>query len=201
MKDEAIEFWFDFSSSYAYFAMFEIEAIAEKHDRSVLWRPFMLGTAFEVTGAGRLSHTPLKGDYARHDWKRIARLTGRTHILAPHHPSVALAATRAFYHVERTRPEKAVPFAKAIFEAYFTQGIDTANPKDVGRVAASLGLAAEEIARADADPEMKRHAREMSESAVARGIFGAPWFVVDGEPFWGWDRLPMLDDWLERGGW
>jgi 2-hydroxychromene-2-carboxylate isomerase len=41
----------------------------------------------------------------------------------------------------------------------------------------------------------------MSEQAIERGVFGSPWMFVDGEPFWGWDRLRMLDDWLSRGGW
>ena len=62
-----IEFWFDFSSGYAYFAAYEIDAVAERHGRSVLWRPYMLGAAFKLTGARGLSGTPVKGDYARHD--------------------------------------------------------------------------------------------------------------------------------------
>jgi len=61
----SIEFWFDFSSGYAYFAAQEIDALAARHGRTVLWRPFMLGAAFKVTGATGLSRTPMKGDYAR----------------------------------------------------------------------------------------------------------------------------------------
>ena len=60
MTQPVMEFWFDFGSSYAYFASLEVEALAEKHGREVAWRPFMLGTAFEVTGARGLSRTPLK---------------------------------------------------------------------------------------------------------------------------------------------
>ena len=71
-----IEFWFDFASGYAYFAALEIEALAERHGRTVLWRPFTLGAAFKVTGAQGLSRTPLKGEYARRDWQRSARLKG-----------------------------------------------------------------------------------------------------------------------------
>lgn len=51
------------------------------------------------------------------------------------------------------------------------------------------------------DPAFKRSVRERGEGAVASGIFGSPWFIADREPFWGWDRLPMLDEWLSRGGW
>jgi 2-hydroxychromene-2-carboxylate isomerase len=69
-----IEFWFDFASGYAYFAVLEIEALAARHYRSVLWRPFCLGSALKITGSSGLSRTPLKGDYARRDWQRLARL-------------------------------------------------------------------------------------------------------------------------------
>jgi 2-hydroxychromene-2-carboxylate isomerase len=71
-----IEFWFDFASGYAYFAALEIEALAERHSRTVAWRLFRLGAAFKVTGAQGLSRTPLKRDYARRDWQRLARLKG-----------------------------------------------------------------------------------------------------------------------------
>jgi len=41
----------------------------------------------------------------------------------------------------------------------------------------------------------------MSNEAIAKGVFGSPFFLVDGEPFWGFDRMPMLEHWLEKGGW
>jgi 2-hydroxychromene-2-carboxylate isomerase len=201
MTQAAIEFWFDFSSSYAYFASLEIEDLAARHGREVLWRPFMLGTAFQVTGARGLSSTPLKRDYALHDWRRIARLRGVSFQLPPHHPSVAVPPMRVFYHLERTRPDMAVAFAKAVFAAYYRGGTDTADPEAVKAIGQGLGLDPDDLGRAMADPEIKALAKARSEEAVARGVFGSPWMFVDGEPFWGWDRLPMIDLWLSRGGW
>ena len=194
MTQPVMEFWFDFGSSYAYFASLEVEALAEKHGREVAWRPFMLGTAFEVTGARGLSRTPLKREYAGHDWRRIARLRGVTYNPAPTHPPIALPTMRAFYALDRRDPAAAVRFAKAAFQAAYVAG------RDVGDLAVVLelsGLTAEAVS----DPEIKALAKARSEEAVGRGVFGSPWFFVDGEPFWGWDRLPMIDDWLTRGGW
>lgn len=201
MDRPVIEFWFDFGSSYAYFAALEIESLAQKHGRAVAWRPFMLGTAFNITGAQGLSRTPLKKDYALHDWKRIARLRGAPFELPPHHPSVALPAMRAFYHLERTSPEAAVAFARAVFAAYYANGPDIGDPAAVRAIGEAMGLDDEDLARGMADPEIKAIAKARSDEAVARGVFGSPWMFVDGEPFWGWDRLPMIDDWLSRGGW
>jgi len=106
-----IEFWFDFASGYAYFAALEIEAQAERHGRSILWRPFTLGAAFKVTGAQGLSRTPLKGEYARRDWQRLARLKGVVFKLPERHPKVGLAAIRAFYHLTQSGQRLRATFA------------------------------------------------------------------------------------------
>ena len=39
------------------------------------------------------------------------------------------------------------------------------------------------------------------EDAIAKGVFGSPFFIVDGESFWGADRLPMLEAWISKGAW
>ena len=107
-----LEFWFDFASGYAYFAALEIEALAERHARTVLWRPFTLGAAFKVTGAQGLSRTPLKREYARHDWQRLARLKNVPFNPPADHPKVGLPAIRAFYHLERDDARAAARLAK-----------------------------------------------------------------------------------------
>jgi 2-hydroxychromene-2-carboxylate isomerase len=194
MTKAPIEFWFDFGSSYAYFASLEVEALAERHGREVAWRPFMLGTAFEVTGARGLSGTPLKRDYAGHDWRRIARLRGVAYNPSETHPPIALATMRAFYALEGRDPAAAVKFAKAAFRAGYVEGRHVG---DLSVVLELSGLPAEAIAA----PEIKALAKARSNEAIGRGVFGSPWFFVDGEPFWGWDRMPMIDHWLTRGGW
>ena len=192
-----IEFWFDFASGYAYFAALEIEALAARHGRTVQWRPFTLGAAFKVTGAQGLSRTPLKSDYARHDWQRLARLKGVTFKLPDNHPRTGLPAIRAFYHLERTDPQEASALAKRIITGYFRDGLDTDDPDAIAAVAADLGFARDTVLAGIADPEVKLIARRHGEEAVARGVFGSPWIFVDGEPFWGSDRLAMVEQWLD----
>jgi len=196
-----IEFWFDFASGYAYFAALEIEALAAHHGRSVLWRPFTLGTAFKVTGAQGLSRTPLKGDYARHDWQRLARLRCVAFKLPERHPKVGLPAIRAFYHVERTDPDAAARLAKQTIIGYFRDALDTDDPGAIARLASLLGLDHDATLAGMTDPEVKAIARQYGETAAARGVFGSPWIFVDGEPFWGSDRLAMVEQWLARGPW
>jgi len=192
-----IEFWFDFASGYAYFAALEIEALAERYGRTVVWRPFTLGTAFKVTGAQGLSRTPLKRDYACRDWQRLARLKGVPFSLPENHPRTGLPAIRAFYHVERNDAHAATALAKRIITGYFQNGFDTDDPDAIATAATPLGIDRDAILAGIADPAVKTIARQHGEQAVARGVFGSPWIFVDGEPFWGSDRLPMVERWLE----
>jgi 2-hydroxychromene-2-carboxylate isomerase len=196
-----IEFWFDFASGYAYFAALEIEALAGRHGRTVAWRPFTLGASFKVTGAQGLSRTPLKGDYARRDWQRLARFKGVPFNVPENHPRTGLPAIRAFYHLERKAAPAAAALAKHIIIGYFQNGLDTDDPNAIAAAAASLGADREMILAGIADPEVKAIARQQGEQAVGRGVFGSPWIFVDGEPFWGSDRLPMVERWLAEGPW
>lgn len=196
-----IEFWFDFASPYAYFATFGIEDVAARHGREVVWRPFLLGAVFEVTGMQTFDRTPLRGDYARHDWARLARGMRVPFVPPPGHPALTVAPGRAFLWLERERPEAAVPFARAVFAAHFGAGLDIGSITATLDVAQSCGIERAVLEAALRSTELKDLFRKRTDEAVARGIFGSPFFFVDGEPFWGADRLPMIDEWLARGGW
>ncbi len=75
------------------------------------------------------------------------------------------------------------------------------SPANVAAVGATLGLPASELEAGISSDPIKAKVRAVSEEALSKGIFGSPFFVVDGEPFWGWDRIPMLEKWLESGAW
>lgn len=198
---DMIEFWFDFSSPYGYFGALEIEALAAKHKRRVLWRPYVLGAAFKTTGGQPLMHIPLRGDYARHDWARMARHAGIAFTLPPSFPTATIAASRAFYWLERERPDLLGRYVLAIYRAYFTEGQEIHDPQSVVDLAAGLGADRPSLMAALASPAIKDRLRALTDEALSRGIFGSPFIIVDGEPFWGADRLTMADEWLQRGGW
>lgn len=195
-RSSFLEFWFDFASGYAYFAALEIEELAAKHQRAVLWRPFTLGAAFKVTGVRGLSSTPLKRDYAHRDWQRIAEMKGVPFHLPQRHPMVGLAALRSVYWLHAIDSCSAARLAKSLIVSYFQDGLDVDDPNSVAHAAKSLGIDHGLVLAGIADPEVKARARAQGEGAVTRGVFGSPWIFVDDEPFWGWDRLPMVDCWL-----
>src|SRR3972149_8804867 len=102
-----IELYFDFSSPYGYFATTQIEALAAKHGREVLWRPSLMGAALKVMNAPPNVHYPLKGDYVRHDFARTARWLGVPFKLPQPFPVATVGACRAYHWAEGQDPNSA----------------------------------------------------------------------------------------------
>ena len=87
------------------------------------------------------------------------------------------------------------------FEALFSRGEDISTPEVAAQVGVGLGLDPKTLMEAAQDPAMKLKLKEQTAEAEQRGVFGAPFFFADGEPFWGSDRLKMVEDWIRSGGW
>lgn len=196
-----IDFYFDFSSPYGYLASTQIDDLAGKHGRAVTWRPFLLGVAFKTTGQRPLTEQPLRGPYSLHDFHRSARLLGVPFRMPEPFPFPSLAACRAFYWLADGDAARATTFAKAVFSAAFGDGRDIRSVEAVAAVAAPLGINPGELRAACDDPAVKDRLRAATEDAMARGVFGSPFFIVDNEPFWGHDRLAQVERWLATGGW
>ena len=195
-----IEFWFDFSSPYAYFAAHQIESLAERHGRSVAYRPFALGALFKVTGMAPLTEQPLRGAYARRDWDRLARLHGLPFMLPDPFPVRTLTAARTCLLAADADPALVGPFVREGFAALFGRGEQIDRPEVLRECLAAAGLDPAIADWAGAAEAKERFVRQ-TEEARRRGVFGSPFFIVDDEPFWGADRLPMLELFLDRGAW
>jgi 2-hydroxychromene-2-carboxylate isomerase len=198
---EPIDFYFEFASPYGYLASTQIDALAERHDRSVAWHPIMLGAAFKETGARPLTQTPLKGPYLLHDVPRFARLLGVPLRLPPVMPMNSLAASRAWIWLDKASPDEAKGLAKALLHAHWGEGRDLSAPEAVAEVAAEIGIDRAALLAAVADQRIKDRLKEQTQAAIGRGVFGSPFILVDGEPFWGADRLAQIEAWLSQGGW
>jgi 2-hydroxychromene-2-carboxylate isomerase len=196
-----VDFYFEFSSPYGYIAAELAEEFARRVGRELRWRPILLGPAFKATGQAPLTEIPLKGDYAKRDFLRSAKLHGVPFALPSKFPIGTVAALRAFYWLQDRDEAKARAFAKALYRAFFVDNRDISAPETVVAIAASLGVDAAQLAAALADPALKERAKSEVDAALARGVFGSPFLIVDGEPFWGVDRMPMAERWIATGGW
>lgn len=197
---EPLEFYFDFSSPYGYLASEKIDQIAAQHGRKVRWRPILLGVVFKETGAVPLTHAPLKGEYSLRDFSRSARFMGIPYAQPAKFPLSTQHAARAYYWLHDQHHGRARAFAHAAYRALFVDG------RDISDLAVVLELASAQtddpaaLAEALGGQLLKDRLRAECAAAIKKGIFGSPLIIVDGEPFFGADRLPQLERWLETGG-
>ena len=198
---DPIEFYFDFSSPYGYLASERIDAIVARHGRDVTWRPYLMGVAMKVTGSSPLVDRPMMGAYSRHDMVRSARRLQVPLRFPEPFPIATVAACRAVYWMERIDPGRAKPLARALYRAYFADGRNISEPDVVADVATGSGADRDALLAGIQEPAIKDRLKEVTSDAIERGIFGSPFFVVDGEPFWGHDRMDEVGRWLEAGGW
>ena len=196
----AIDFYFDFSSPYGYLAATQINALAARHQRAVTWRPILLGPMFKAAGTAPLIGVPLKGPYSLRDILRTARLLKISYTQPAVFPIGTQNAARAFYWLADRDPGKAQQFALACYATFFGQGIDISAAEKVADIAAGLGEDRAAVLAVVADPVIKERLKAEIDAALARGVFGSPFMFVDGEPFWGNDRLDQVDAWLRTGG-
>ena len=199
---DPIDFYFDFGSPYGYLASLRVDDVAAKHGREVTWRPMLLGAVFKTEGTQPLSRYPMKGPYFKHDCFRTARRLDVPFMLPDNFPPNTIAAQRAYYWLRDKDAGKAKAFARAVYRACFGEGRDVTQADVVAGIAVAAGdVDAGEAAAAVQDQAVKNMLRKATENAIARGVFGSPFIVVDGESFWGNDRLDEVDAWLETGGW
>jgi 2-hydroxychromene-2-carboxylate isomerase len=197
-----IDFYFDFSSPYGFLASEKIEALAARHGRRVNWHPVLLGVVFRQTGAAPLTQVPLKGDYSKRDMARSARFHGVDSFRMPStFPIPSQAAARIVLWIRQHDPALAAKVVHALYRAFFVDDIDISNPDAAAAAAAKSGVNAAAARAAIDDPAIKDALKQANDEAIAKGVFGSPFIIVDGEPFWGMDRLDQVDRWLATGGW
>jgi 2-hydroxychromene-2-carboxylate isomerase len=195
-----IDFYFDFSSPYGYLASELIDAIGTNAGRKVVWHAVLLGAAFKATGGQPPAQQPIKGDYIRNDFARSARFHNLPLRMPLNFPVSSLHAARAFTWISERDAALAKSFAHAVFRAYFTAERPIELLDTVLDIARAVSIDRTELAEALASTALKDLVRLNNDRSLARGVFGSPFFIVDGESFWGLDRLPQLERWLSEGG-
>ncbi|MCZ4304890.1 2-hydroxychromene-2-carboxylate isomerase [Zoogloeaceae bacterium G21618-S1] len=197
---EPIDFYFDFSSPYGYFMSEKIDGIAAGFGRKVRWHPILLGVVYTVSEGKPLTELPLKGDYAVRDIARSARFHGVDYAKPDPFPIPTQAAARAYYWLHDQDCGLARRFAHAVYRAYFQSGRNIGTPEVVVDIAASLGVDGPALAEALQSDPVKTRLKAACGDAIAKGVFGSPFVLIDGEAFWGIDRLPQIERWLDADG-
>lgn len=195
-----IDFWFDFSSPYAYLANEWIDAVAARHGRAVRRHAVLLGALFPVAGLKPPTEHPLKREYVLRDFSRSAHFAGVAYRQPEPFPIPTQNAARLFWWLRDTRGDAAAAaWTRAAYRAYFADGVPLNDPGALKALAAGHGLDPVQAEAVWNDPAWKARLKQANDEAIAAGVFGAPFFRVDGEPFWGQDRRAQIERWLADG--
>ena len=196
-----LEFFFDLSSPWTYLAFARVHGVAERTGAEIVWRPILVGGVFNAVNQGlyeqRAKPDPRQARYSAKDMQDWARLAGITIKWVPSiFPVNSVAAMRgAFHAIDEGR---LVPYAKAVFEAYWGRDEDISNREVLRACAESAGLDGARFIAALDDPANKTRLREATDEVIARGGFGSPTMFIGDDMYFGNDRLPLVEAALQR---
>jgi 2-hydroxychromene-2-carboxylate isomerase len=191
-----LHFWFDYSCPYAYLAATQVAALASRTGAELVYEPMLLGGVFRAVGTDQRLFATLSPQKARHnglDMQRWAELFGVPLRMPEAHPMRTVEALRATL-LAGIDPRVVAGF----YRAYWVEGRPPSDETTMRDVLTSAGHDASAVlAKLD---EAKDDLRVRTDRAIAHGIFGAPAFVVDGEMYWGQDRLDFVERALNKRG-
>jgi 2-hydroxychromene-2-carboxylate isomerase len=184
-----IEFWFEFGSNYSYLALMRIEDLARRAGVELAWKPFLLGPIFRELGweSSPFVLQKEKGEYVWRDMARRAKKYGLPFVRPTDFPRRALLPMRVAL-LGAGAPWMG-EFCRRVMTRNWARDLEIASPESV--LAALDGLVSDPpaIVRAAQEQGARAALRAQTEQARRLGIFGAPTFMVNGQMFWGDDRL------------
>ena len=195
-----LEFFFDCSSPWTYLAFSRIEEIARRHGADLVWKPILVGGVFNAVNPsvyeGRERPVKAKARYYQKDLRDWAQLYG----LKIGQPSVfpvnSVKAMRgAFVAHEQGR---IAPYSRRVFESYWGEDRDISQDNVLREIAGAVGLAEGEFFSKIAAAEYKEKLKASTDELIERGGFGSPTIFVDGNMFFGNDRLVLVEHELAR---
>ena len=191
-----LEFFFDCSSPWTYLAFTGIHDIIARTKAQVIWKPILVGGVFNEVNKDvyerRANPDARKANYYRKDladWARFARIK----IGAP--PVFPVNSVKAMRGALLALDDgKLVPYATAVFQAYWGDLLDISQDEILGRVAEQVGYKRGEFLGRIGEPAVKARLKANTDELIGRGGFGSPtMFVNSSDMYFGNDRLPLVE--------
>ena len=193
---KTIELIFDFVSPNAYLIWSPLKALAEKHGANIAITPAFLGGMHKLTGNAppfmRDADVKGKNEYAMLEMTRFINKHDLDKFkMNPHFPFNTMTLQRMLVALE---PEKRAGFIEALLPAIWEKGLDVTDAETLGKILQDAGHDAEALLARTQDPAVKQALIDNTEGAVARGAFGIPTMYIDGEMYFGKERLGQIEE-------
>jgi carboxymethylenebutenolidase len=198
---ERIDYYASLNSPWTHLGAARIEALAAKHGASLRIWPVDFATVFAGSGGLPLpQRSPQRRAYRMQELARWRDHLGIPINLEPRHfpANESLAACCAIALRETQGGAASIRFAHRVLKALWEEERDTGDPEALSDLLAEVGQDAPEVLRLGAEPRWAERRAADTRAALARGVFGAPSYVVGEAIFWGQDRLEFVDRRLGR---
>lgn len=189
-----VEFFFDVGSPAAYLAWTQLPKICAERGGTLVFRPMLLGGVFRATGNASPVSVPAKGRYVELEYGRYARRYGVPFKSNSHFPIITLHLMRVVTGTQMRHPELFQKLLAVVFKAMWIDNLDLNDPALASRTLSEAGLLPGQVDALVNDTQVKEALKATTEEAVARGVFGAPTTFVNGEMFFGQDKLDFVKE-------
>ena len=195
-----IDYFFTLVSPWAYIGHALFVDIAARHDTAITYKPVALGTVFPESGGLPLAQRhPLRQHYRSVELQRWREKRGLAFDLKPRFWPFAPTFADCIVVALAANGLAVEHFLPHAFAAIFELSRDLKDPAEIATLLRDGGFDAQALMKAAIEPQTKELYRANTEAALAAGVFGSPAYVLDGEVFWGQDRLDLLQDALASG--
>ncbi len=195
---KTMEFYFDLGSPASYLAWTQLPALCARHGAALVYRPMLLGAVFQATGNASPAIIPAKGRYMSIDLGRYARRYDVPFGLPPGFPVNTLTLMRGTLGTQLRAPAQFDALLAVLFKGLWEHRRNLSDAAVLDETLRQAGFDLAAFHALAADGEVKAELKRVTEEAVARGVFGAPTCFVDGEMFFGQDRLDFVEEALSR---
>ena len=191
-----IDYYASLNSPWTHLGATRIEALAAKHGASLRIFPVDFGTVFAGSGGLPLPRrAPQRLAYRLMELRRWRDFLGvPIHVEPKHFPaSEALSAPCVIALRETQGDPPAIRLAHRVLKAVWQDEMDPGDPATLGALIAEIGMDADAVLKLGAEARWTERRVADTQAAMARGVFGAPSYVIGDENFWGQDRLDFVD--------
>ena len=195
MPNQSLEFFFDYSSPFAYLGAVYVEQVAKRCSAELIYRPMLLGAVFKEIGTPMVplkTFPESKQSYYAQDLQRWASYRDVPFKFPSRFPMNTVSALRLTLAAMEDTPALLPSLVQRIYRAYWAEDRDISDVEVLAEICHEVGCATALLERIS-DPHIKTMLRDATSYAVEAGICGAPCYRVGDMVFWGQDRLELAE--------
>ena len=195
---KSFEFWFDFGSTASYLAWTQLPALEAATGATAVFKPMLLGGVFQATGNQSPANIPAKGKYIFADFSRFAKRYGVEFNMNPWFPVNTLLLMRGAIALQMKGDPRFKDYCRAVFNAIWVTSLNMNDTAVASQALVRAGFDATALIALASEQASKDALKAATQTAVERGVFGAPTFFVGDQMFWGQDRMDFVKEALQK---